>query len=146
MARGTELVERARLLKEEGNRLHQREEFEGAARHYQAALDGIPHELLSELYFMKDKAQYETLVRVKKECKLNLSLVLIKLKRHQEAILEATDVSSQQHHMRIGDTAAGPEIGEGLPQTCDGPERARKPRRRLQGYLEGPRLLIYMQE
>ena len=86
------LIEKTKTFKEEGNKLFASEKYEAASQRYQVVLEGITHELLSDLYFLSDKSYYEALLKMKKECKQNLALMLIKMKEYHEGIRECSDV------------------------------------------------------
>eukprot|EP00826_Nyctotherus_ovalis_P002168 TRINITY_DN10411_c0_g1_i1.p1 TRINITY_DN10411_c0_g1~~TRINITY_DN10411_c0_g1_i1.p1 ORF type:complete len:156 (-),score=49.23 TRINITY_DN10411_c0_g1_i1:211-678(-) len=92
LAKFSLVISKARELKAEGNQLYKREKYKEAILRYEGALEGITHELLSDLHSLDAKEPFDALVSLKKECKLNLALVFLKVERYREAAQECTDV------------------------------------------------------
>ena len=78
------IMEKTIELKTKGNQYYSREKYEEAMFHYEAAVNSITHKILNELYWLNDKRPYELLITTKKECILNNSLMLLKLKKYQK--------------------------------------------------------------
>ena len=86
------IINKAKELKAEGNQFYVKEKYVEASLRYEGALEAITHNMLSDLYALDPKGSFQSLMNLKKECKLNLALMFLKLKKYHEAIQECNDV------------------------------------------------------